>query len=194
MLMKKITNAMMAHVARRLFHICSIIFVPFVYYTWIKKSFDDPFISIYIVLGVCFFAIAFEMARIHYGWMFFGQRAYEKERFSAFAWTVVALGVLLIVSPSENITMPIAISCALADPLAGELRLRNFNPKIVFVLPVLVVFFTWFFYGYVWWISLLMAVVTIAAERPVLKWVDDNALMMLASFLFYWVLYVLCLV
>ena len=131
----EISGGLMAHVARRLFHVLSLIAVPYIYYHWFVDAFADQLVPVYVVLVLCFLVLVFEIFRIRFGWLFFGQRSYEAKRFSAFAWTVIGLTVLLIASPSAQVTMPIAMSCALADPLAGELRAWQVNNKMVFLLP-----------------------------------------------------------
>ncbi len=169
------------HIARRFFHL-SLMLVPFIFYRFLMQVFFPPALHIALIIFL-FLVILFEFVRIRLGIVLFAQRLHEATHFSAFGWTMLSLGLVLLFSPSPAYSFAIIISCALADPLLGELRARQVNSRKIISSGLLVVLLVWsvvaYFchIAYLW--ALLMAPVTIAVEWPSLKWIDDNALMML---------------
>ena len=186
----KIKSGFWAHIGRRLFHMFSISLTPFIYYELLKPAFPEVFFSEYLVITICFIVLAFEAVRLGNGWVLYGQRPYEARRISALAWTTFSLTLLLIFSPDKNLTYALAISCALADPLLGELRARAVDQRSAFTLSMVLIFAVWQLLGFGWVVSILMGVLTTVVEQPKLPWLDDNALMLLIPFGFYGVLHV----
>lgn len=170
-----------AHLARRLFHL-SMILVPFIYYHFLIHLFFLPALKITLI-AFLFLVILFEIVRVRLGVVLFAQRLHEATHFSAFGWTMLSLGLILLFSPSPAYSFAIIISCALADPLLGELRARQIDQWKIVTAGMFVVFVVWlavaYFYhiAYAW--AFLMAPIIVAVEWPSLKWIDDNALMML---------------
>lgn len=170
-----------AHIARRFFHL-SMILVPFFYYHFLIHLFFLPTLKITLILFL-FLVILFEIIRVRLGIVLFAQRLHEATHFSAFGWTMLSLGLILLFSPSPAYSFAIIISCALADPLLGELRARQIDAWKIASMGMLVVLIVWLavahFYhiAYAW--AFLMAPITVAVEWPSLKWIDDNAMMML---------------
>lgn len=174
-----IQGGVFAHIARRLFHIISITGVVFLYY-WFFPDYSESLLPHSLLLGVALVIIIFEIIRIKNRWIFFGQRDYEAAQISAFAWTVVALCILLLLAHDKNIAMAIAVSCAIGDPLLGELRARHVNAVIAMIIAVCVIVLIWWYFHFSILIALVMAVITVLVEKPTFKWIDDNALMLLA--------------
>ena len=170
-----------AHMARRFIHL-SMILVPFVYYHLLIYWVSLPFLRIALIVFLLL-VILFELIRVRLGVVLFAQRLHEATHFSAFGWTMLSLGLVLLFSPSSAYSFAIIISCALADPLLGELRARQVDTWKVISAGMVVVLFAWlataYFYhiAYAW--AFLMAPITVAVEWPSLKWIDDNALIML---------------
>lgn len=170
-----------AHVARRFIHL-SIILIPFIYYHFLMQLISPPLLRIALIMFL-FLVIVFEFFRVRLGVVLFAQRLHEATHFSAFGWTVLSLGLVLLFSPSPAYSFAIIISCGLVDPLLGECRAWKIDTWKIVGAGMLVVLIVWLaiahFYhiAYAW--ALLMAPVTIAVEWPSLKWIDDNALMML---------------
>ena len=174
-------GGVIAHTARRLFHI-GMLAIPFIYYYFLTSLASEKILHL-LILAFIFLVFLVEKIRIRWKLVVFGQRLHEATHISAFAWTVLSLGIILIVSPSLAFSIPIIASCALADPLLGEMRARGVNKKIAFFSGIVLVFLIWFFcalhYHFSFWIAFLMAPLTIAVEWPTFKWIDDNALMLL---------------
>lgn len=170
-----------AHIARRIFHV-SILIVPFVYYYFLELL-AQPKILHLCILAFIFFVFLFEKLRIRMKLVLFAQRFHEATHISAFAWTMLSLGIILLVSPSAAYSIAIVATCAIVDPLLGEMRLRAVNHKIILVIGILVALAIWFvcarLYDFPVWFAVIIAPITVAAEWPTLKWIDDNALMML---------------
>lgn len=171
----------LAHIVRRMIHL-SIILVPLFYYYFLTPFFSRSLLNIAIILFL-FFVILFEIIRIRFRIVLFTQRLHEATHVSAFGWTMLSLGLVLLFSPSIAFSLAIIISCALADPFMGELRARQINTKKIAAAGILVVLLVWFIVAYFYRIAygwaLLMAPLTVMVEWPSLKWIDDNALMML---------------
>ncbi|MBS0351263.1 MAG: hypothetical protein JSR33_08780 [Proteobacteria bacterium] len=117
----------------------------------------------------------------------FGQRDYERKRISAFTWGAVAMGLVLLFAPGKQFTVPIIAAYAIGDPLLGELRSSKLAKYWAFIAGVILVTGIWlavhFWLGTPIWYSYFMGVITVAAEWPCLKWIDDNALMQLIPLL-----------
>lgn len=177
-------GGMIAHCARRLFHTL-IIPVAFFYYYFLMVHVPQKILSLGI-LAMIFFIFLFEKLRIRAKLVLFGQRLYEAARLSAFAWTMLSLGIVLLILPVQ-FAMPIVVVCGLVDPLLGEMRLRDMNKKMVFCVGCCAAWLIWFVaaqcYHFAYWYGVILAPVTVAAEWPSLKWIDDNALMMLVPLL-----------
>jgi hypothetical protein len=134
-----------------------------------------------LVLAIVFVIVCFEVMRISRGWDIFGQRHYERHRLSAFAWSTIAVGSVLLLAPNPVVASAIIIGCALVDPFLGELRRMAQPFWLVFILGSVMVLLIWYLVGGLsvvsgWWL-MLIALMTVLAEKPCWKWIDDNALM-----------------
>jgi hypothetical protein len=113
----------------------------------------------------------------------FGQRLHEATHISAFAWTMLSLGIILLISPSVGYSIAIVATCAIVDPLLGEMRMDAINKSIVIVTGIVVALIIWLlcahYYHFPLWIACTLAPLSVAVELPNLKWIDDNALMLL---------------
>lgn len=186
----------MGHWMRRAIHISTLI-IPFLYYAYGHQLASALGFPLSVILVVIFAIIVlFEALRIAIGFRALGQREYETKRISAFAWGAIAIVIVLLFAPGKGFGIAIIASCALVDPLLGELRQRHVYPLIVILLGMIAVFFIWWHTAVLWlipvWWSVIMAPVIIAAEWPRLTWIDDNALMQLAPLvlvlLIHWLL------
>lgn len=170
-----------AHIARRLMHL-SMISVPLIYYRFLAPVFS--LLTLHRILLVwIFFIVLLEYIRIKNKVVFFGQRQHEATHFSAFGWTMISIAIVLLVLHTNTYAWPIIVSCAVADPLVGEMRLRKIPMRWIVGAGLSVVAAVWFFFGYFFsfplWMALCMAPITIAVEWPSFRYIDDNALMML---------------
>ena len=180
------------HIFRRFFHI-SMIAIPWLYYVHGEAIGDlvslspTQFISMFGLV-----AILLESLRIKFGILIVGQREYEKHQTSALAWGALSIVLTLVaLSPWEGsgnthagwLTIPIILSLALGDPSMGEARRMGLDNRTVYAIGTIVCGLIWlacgYFFGTPYWMALLMGPLTMAAELPKLKWIDDNATMLL---------------
>lgn len=171
------------HWLRRFIHVLMIA-IPFVYYTYgfaISRSLHmtRPMMVIIILLIIC----ALEFFRVCFHITIFGQRKHEAKHISSFAWGAFALGLVLLFAPGAEYGAPIIASCAIVDPVLGELRRFSVRPLWVALLGLVLIAVIWllasFYFGTPVWLFVLMAPVTLVAEWPSIRWIDDNALMQL---------------
>lgn len=177
----EIKGGIVAHIARRAFHV-SMLIVPLIYYYWFIHLASEKILHL-IILAFIFLVFLFEKFRIRTRLVLFGQRLHEATHISAFAWTMLSMGVVLILSPSVSFSIPIVATCALVDPLMGELRAHHIDKKIMIFIGVLTAAIIWLFcaatYHFSFWFALVLAPITVAVEWPSFRWIDDNALMLL---------------
>ena len=180
------------HIFRRCFHV-SMAVVPWIYYEHgdaIAEVFSlEPvqFVSLFAII-----AIVTELLRIKFGIIIVGQREYEKNQFSALGWgaTSIALAIVALSyldAPNGAhagwLTIPIILALPFGDPLMGEARRMGLDNRAVYAVGTLACGLTWlacgYFFGTPYWMALLMGPLTMIAELPKLKWIDDNATMVL---------------
>ena len=180
------------HIFRRFFHI-SMIGIPWLYYVHGEAIGDlvslspTQFISMFGLV-----AIILESLRIKFGILIVGQREYEKHQTSALAWGALSIALTIVaLTPWEGsgdthagwLTIPIILSLAFGDPAMGEARRTGLDNRTVYAIGTIVCGLIWiacgYFFGTPYWMALLMGPLTMAAELPKLKWIDDNATMLL---------------
>ena len=181
------------HVLRRVIHV-SMVFVPVIYYTQgadraVSQSVSVLEFSSYIVLAI----LVLEIIRLTFGITIIGQRKYESRQVSAFAWGALAIWITMLVTTFRPFTagsgidaglygIPIILGLALVDPVMGEMRRLRGNKSAV-VAGTVVSFIVWI--GcHLWlatplWVSLLLAPLTVIGELPSVKFIDDNATIIL---------------
>lgn len=175
------------HALRRAIHVSMIVF-PVVFYLWgsaIASALHMlPAQFVLILLGVI---AILEMLRIRFGVIVFAQRAHEVDHICSLAWTAIAISVVLICLPNPIYAIPIVAACAIGDPVLGELRGR-YSSWVVGLIGAVVIALLWWFCSMwmpvAWWWPLILGPITVAAEWPSLKWIDDNAMMMWVGLLF----------
>lgn len=172
------------HVFRRIVHV-SMLVIPLVYYAYDQQISQVFFVSTYGVLLILLaITLIVEAIRLRFKWVIFGQRFYEARYISAFTWGMVGILLVLLISPSRSFSIPIIWCLALVDPLLGELR--SLMTRLIWVecVGVLVALAIWWLCGSYWlglslWWGVFLAPITVAVESIKLKWIDDNALMLL---------------
>jgi len=183
----QIRGGWLGHLLRRLIHI-SMIFVPYLYYRHgvsVSNFFHlSPQDLLWILVALI---ILLELVRLSLGIQVFGQRKHEAKQISSFAWGSISLLLVLLWAP-KALAYPIVVSWALGDPLIGEMRRFHFNVWYAVLIAVLFIAGIWSLAGYwfatPWWWVVLMAPLTVAAERIRWKWIDDNATMQLIPLFF----------
>ncbi|MBJ63988.1 MAG: hypothetical protein CMB55_04220 [Euryarchaeota archaeon] len=177
-------GGMYGHLFRRVFHIGMSI-IPFVYFEYADDLSD--YISInqmQLVSSLVIALVLSEAVRLKLGITIFGQRDYESKQVSALAWGGLAVGLTFLALPeSPELVWPLILSLSLGDPFLGEVRRKGYESKTVFISGS-------FFIAMIWiacwvqlstpiWLVAIMAPLCVASEWPRLRYIDDNATMLL---------------
>ena len=176
-------GGMSGHIFRRVFHI-SMFIIPYIYFEfgnevaeWIGYTLPEV-VSLVIIVAV--FA---EALRLKFGVTVFGQREYEARQVSALAWGGFAVGMVLLLAPIKEYAYPLIFSLSFGDPFMGELRRKGFQTKEVIIFSTLfliAVWLTcWYLFATPWWLALIFAPLCVFSEMPRLRYIDDNATMLL---------------
>ena len=180
---KMSVGGMRAHLARRTFHL-SMAFLPWLFHEHGNDIGEqigitkEKFVSIVIIL-----AIIGESIRLKMGLVVFGQREYEAEQISALAWGGFSVGLVLLMFPEPEFGYPLILSLVFIDPLLGESRRMGLSDSKVYITGGIGAFIIWLAcYQLIHtplMLVFLMSPLVVIAERPRLKWIDDNATMLL---------------
>ena len=176
-------GGMRGHLLRRGIHL-SMAALPFVYFTYGESVADSIGWELQqVVAGVVLFALVAEGIRLKLGITVFGQRDYEAKQVSALAWGAVGVGFVLLLAPHEAYAYPLILSLALGDPLMGELRRKGISSRNVMVYSTAALWVIWLAssaqFGTPVWMAFLLAPVCMISEWPRLRYIDDNATMVL---------------
>lgn len=169
------------HWFRRGFHLCAPLFL--LYYLVPGRILGIVSKELILLLALLIVLI-FEAVRLRTGWVFFGLRGYESKQLSAFAWAGIGLTIAFLFFP-QIFVICVVIGMGWTDPLIGELRRRWKKgypaiPLVQYFFIVLVclslfsemdIFLRMFLAG-------LGSVVAITVERPRIRYIDDDFLMM----------------
>ncbi len=172
------------HLFRRIFHI-SMTIIPWIYFEYGDEISNMVNMErVQVVSTLVIFLVVIEMARLKFKITIFGQRDYESEQVSALAWGGFAMGITFLILPnSPEIVYPLVWSLSLGDPILGEMRRKGFEPKSVFYLGTVFLAILWSICWYQFstplWLIPIFAPLCVAAEWPRLRWIDDNATMLL---------------
>ena len=187
------------HVLRRITHL-SMIILPFIYY-WYGNQIAEQVTKITeietsregVVLIALSLLVIIEVIRLFLGIAILGQRTYEKRQISALAWGGISVCLCFLFAPlggykEAYIGLPIIFTISIVDPLLGETRRIFESDKLVILIALIVGFLIWilssFFLQTPIWLSLIMPPLAIASEWPSLKYIDDNATMILIPLIF----------
>lgn len=179
------------HALRRATHIV-MAFIPLIYYTRGDLISDklgmnpDQLVSAIIIT-----LILIEALRIKMGIVVLGQREYEAKQISALAWGGFAVALTLLIVPDNGKTglesglygIPLIFGLTFVDPIMGEIKRKKQDLKLAIWAGLAVSFSVWigchFWIGTPLVISILLAPLTVLGEVPSLKYIDDNATMVL---------------
>ena len=176
-------GGMSGHIFRRIFHLAMGI-LPILYFELgpevaesVSMTLDETVAAIVIV------AVLGESARLKLGFTVFGQREYESKQVSALAWGALAIGMVFLITPTEEYAYPLILSLTFGDPFMGELRRRGVDSKsVVYYACVLVlgIWLTcWYLFDTPLLVCLIVAPIAVISETPRLRYIDDNATMLL---------------
>lgn len=172
------------HLFRRGFHLGMSI-LPFIYFEYADDLSEKlDLTNVQIVSAVTLLIILAEGLRLKLGITIFGQRDYESKQVSALAWGGFAIGLtFLLLSESPEYVWPLILSLSLGDPFLGELRRKGLESKSVIIYGSIFIAAIWL----ICWnlvdtpiiLALIMGPICVASEWPRLRWIDDNATMLL---------------
>ena len=171
------------HLLRRGIHL-AMSFLPFLYFEFGEDVADMVSLTLeQVVSCVILLAIFGEALRLRMGWTVVGQRSYEAKQVSALAWGALGVGMVFLLTPDPAYAYPLILSLSLGDPLLGELRRKGSSTQTVILAGVLGIAVIWAGCAYLvetpWLFVPLMAPICVAAEWPRLRYIDDNATMLL---------------
>ena len=176
-------GGMSGHIFRRIFHI-SMFIIPYIYFEFGNEVAErigytlPEVVSLVIIL-----AIFGEALRLKFGLTVFGQREYEANQVSALAWGGFAVGMVLLLAPTKEYAYPLIFSLSFGDPFMGELRRKGFQTKEVVIFSTIFLIALWLTCWYLfatpWWLAFMFAPLCVYSEMPRLRYIDDNATMLL---------------
>ena len=182
------------HILRRTFHI-SMSILPWMYYwqgqnitDWVNGLTGLELTRDIITSSMVFAVILGEALRLKMGVAVYGQRDYEANQVSALAWGAFSVGVVCLACPKVGLHgaalgAPLILSLSLGDPVLGEMRRNGVAEKNVMIFGTLFLAAIWsagvIWLDTPWWVVPLFAPLGVLAEKPRLRWIDDNATMLL---------------
>ena len=180
------------HFFRRFTHVIMAI-IPILYFT--KGEQISNIFSLtptQFVTLACLILVFLEMVRLYFGIIIVGQREYEAKQISALAWGAFAVCLALLLSPESNTSegmksgiyaAPLIWGLTFVDPIMGEIKRSKRGIKAAIIGGLIVSYTIWFSSSYLlgtpMLASLILAPLTVLGELPSVKWIDDNATMVL---------------
>ena len=176
-------GGMSGHIFRRLFHLAMCV-LPILYFEYGESFADYLGISLdELVAGVVIVAAIGEALRLKLGFTVFGQREYESKQVSALAWGALAIGLVFLVVPTKAYAYPLILTLTFGDPFMGELRRRGVESKQVVYYACILVLAIWlgcyYFFSTPLLACIIAAPIAVLSETPRLRYIDDNATMLL---------------
>lgn len=171
------------HILRRGIHL-GLSFIPFIYFEYGEKCAEMVGLNLaQFVSAIVLLIIIAEAFRLKFSIVIFGQREYEAHQISALGWGAIGIGLVMLMAPTEAYAWPLILSLSLGDPLMGEMRRKGFEDKQVMIYSTIAIAVIWLacwnFFGTPLWLVPLMAPLCMISEWPRLRWIDDNATMVL---------------
>ncbi|MDP7000311.1 MAG: hypothetical protein QGH90_00260 [Candidatus Poseidoniaceae archaeon] len=176
------------HLFRRLFHL-SMAVLPIGYYIYGEQIGEAVSLSRDKIVSVLVLTIILvEAIRLKLGLTVFGQREYESRQVSALAWGALSIGLCVLIAPKAGnwdaaYGMPLIMCLVFGDPAMGEARRMGADSKMAFYVGCATCFLVWmgawYFLSTPLWLALLFAPLCAVAETPRLRYIDDNATMIL---------------
>ena len=182
------------HAFRRLTHV-SMAAIPILYFArgdeiaGVFSLSPEEFVScIFLVILVV------EAIRLRFGIVIVGQREYESSQISALAWGAFAVCLTLLVTGMEPFSIgtgleagaygiPLILGLTFVDPLMGEIKRQKQDMNLAIAAGMVASYAVWvgcsLWLGTPLWVCLLLAPLTVLGELPRVKYIDDNATMIL---------------
>lgn len=176
-------GGMKGHLFRRSIHL-GMSFLPLIYFEWGESLSDSLGLTLpQFVSTVVFLLFAAEATRLKFGITIYGQREYEARQISALGWGAFGIGLVFLLAPTKEYIWPLILSLSLGDPFLGEMRRKGMDTRNVILSSTLFLFVVWVacwhFVQTPFWLAFLFAPLCVASEWPRLRYIDDNATMVL---------------
>jgi len=177
------------HWFRRFIHMLAPLFL--IYYAVPSPLWEGGPSKELILVGVLVVVLIFEAYRLAFKPKILGLRGYEYQRISAATWAAVGMTLAFLFFPIEY-AAPAVIGMGWVDPLCGELRRINSRlyPSLPLVVYFMIAFLTMsYLVGLnvqVMMASIVATILAIAIEKPRLKQIDDDFLMLLVPLVGIW--------
>ena len=171
------------HIFRRLFHLAMCV-LPILYFEVGENVADSVGLTLdEIVASVVIVAALGEALRLKMGFTVFGQREYESQQVSALARGALAIGLVFLITPTKAYAYPLILTLTFGDPFMGELRRRGVDSCSVIAYACVLVLAIWLLCWYMFdtplVACLIVAPIAVFSETPRLRYIDDNATMLL---------------
>ena len=115
-------GGMSGHIFRRFFHLAMFI-IPVLYFEYGEDVAEKVGMTLdEVVATFVLVAVIGELIRLKLGFTVFGQREYESKQVSALAWGALAIGLVLLITPTKEYAYPLIFTLTFGDPFMGELR------------------------------------------------------------------------
>ena len=176
-------GGMKGHLFRRSIHL-GMSFLPLIYFEWGNSVSDSLGLTLpQFVSTMVFLLFAAEATRLKFGITIYGQREYEARQISALGWGAFGIGLVFLLAPTKEYIWPLILSLSLGDPFLGEMRRKGMDTRNVILSSTLFLFVVWVacwhFVQTQFWLAFLFAPLCVASEWPRLRYIDDNATMVL---------------
>ena len=176
-------GGMGGHVFRRSIHV-GMSFLPLIFFEYGESISELVGLTVpQFMSTMVFLLFLLEGLRLSFGITIYGQREYEARQISALGWGAFGIGMVFLLAPVEAYAWPIILSLSLGDPFLGEMRRRGIETRNVILSSVVFLFFVWVacwhFFSPPLWLAFLFAPLCVASEWPRLRYIDDNATMVL---------------
>ena len=176
-------GGMSGHIFRRFFHLAMCV-LPILYFEVGENVADSVGLTLNeIVASFVIIAALGEALRLKMGFTVFGQREYESQQVSALAWGALAIGLVFLVTPTRAYAYPLILTLTFGDPFMGELRRRGVESSSVIAYACVLVLAIWLLCWYMFdtplIACLIVAPIAVFSETPRLRYIDDNATMLL---------------
>jgi hypothetical protein len=180
------------HWLRRFIHMLAPLFL--VYYAIPNPIWEGGPSKELLLICALIIVLVFEAYRLTFKPKILGIRSYEYQRVSAATWAALGMTSTFLFFPLEY-AAPVVIGMGWIDPLCGELRrvesrLYPALPLAVyFIIALLTMTYLIGFNIQVVLASIVATILAIAIEKPRLKYLDDDFLMLVVPILGIWVVF-----
>ena len=184
------------HAFRRLTHV-AMAAIPLIYYASGDDVADYFSVELDELVSYGFLLVlVIEVVRLRLGIVIVGQREYESNQISAFAWGAFAVCLALLATGMEPFVeevgsgiksgiygIPLIFGLTFVDPLMGEIKRQKQDMRLAITTGLAASYAIWvgcsFWLGTPLWVCILLAPLTVLGELPRVKYIDDNATMIL---------------